>query len=403
MGSEIVIEEVTGQRGAVLRLRGPGLPFMGGVSWITEGRVKTKRYPGNALEGTQQVLGPLDAPTEMQGFWRRTQLGRVAQVYAEGGGADVFLVEPDRVWAALDGLVLAQARLRVTWTAVRPWNGESFSQVREGRLVRVEFTPDRAGDIAWKASFDWASRGGTMPKVEAAQSPATNAGADSMTRVLDQIESGYTDAPAARTADAPTGASFTSLGQLESLAKAPQAIVDGFFRDMRKIVSDLSRVGDLAKGLRGMPAGLAASAAGFALDSRDRVNQFADDMTRVPPEETTLDQRVGALVRATNRFYRVSDLSRDLARQAQVIAEQAQAPRARTQASATAREPGPEATVLAVHVVTAADTAQSISRRYYRTPDNAAAIMKANGLPWHLVRVATGTILQIPIIRQAGG
>lgn len=399
MSSELVIEEVTGARKARLRLRGSGLPFMGGASWPVELRLVTKRYPGNALEGTQQVLGPTDMPSEFSGFWRRTLLGRVAQGYTQDGGSESLVNEPDRLWSIVDGIIRSGARLRVTWSADRPWDGTSFTVVREGRMKSFAPTPDRIGDIAWTMSFEWSGRGGAATKVDSAQSPASNAGADSMARIVDQMEEQYLRGPKNRTKDAANGASFNTLGQLEQFAAAPQVFVDTFFKNAKNAVDSLTRIGNLAKGLRGLPAGLAASAAGFALNTKDVANQFADDMTRVPPEESVLDQRVSAIVRGHTRNMRVVDESRRLGREATIIAERAARPRSTTEARSSAREANPETQVLAVHTVTAGDTAQGISRRYFRTPDNAAAIMKANGLPWHMVRPAIGTILQIPVLR----
>ncbi len=96
-GSSLTIEE-TASAGAgfqprKITLLGPALPFMG-AEWGFENNVQTTWYPGNAIEATQQNLGPREMPSNWEGEWKRTLMGRLPTRYVDESGQEHKIVSP---------------------------------------------------------------------------------------------------------------------------------------------------------------------------------------------------------------------------------------------------------------------------------------------------------------------
>jgi hypothetical protein len=142
---EAVSKGITPQR---VVLRGRALPYAK-VDWGVSQRVTTTFYPGNPV-ATQQVLGPEELPTTMEGMWKARYLEN--NVLVDGVELDP---DPFAVVRLFSDMCRIGAVWRVTW----------LGEVRRG--VMTSFTPTwhRQTDCGWEAVFDWAARDddGTEP------------------------------------------------------------------------------------------------------------------------------------------------------------------------------------------------------------------------------------------------
>lgn len=398
--SELTIVEVTGTRRRRLALRGTGLPHMG-AEWGSVLNVKTTWYDGNP-RASQQVLGPAEMPSAWQGTWRRTLMGRAPSGYSEGGGVEEALVSPDRAWAALEGIQRAGHLLRVTWSAARPWDGSLVQVMREGRIRDLKVQVERVGDLGWSATFEWLGRGESAPNVEDASVAAIDdMGADALESRLNSMVSDYEKARVAAAGGLARAATTITLGKLEQLARAPDAAARQLFQRLSTVTSGLRRAADLAALARAQPASVRARAVDFARDAQAVVRQYRQEQGRTPVEEAVEDTRVSALLEANRRFDGVAEQAADLAAAARANQARYSAPSgAGTGGERSSRGGAPPRAldVVAIHVVADGDTAVSISRRYYRTPDHSDDVLKANGLPWHQVDLPVGAALLIPAL-----
>lgn len=130
-----------------IHLEGRSLPYRP-MTFEGHQRVKTTWYAGNT-SGTQQVMGPVEDPTTINGTWKDRFLG--------DGGA--------RLYAQMfDNIRRSGAPLRVVWgggqiiddTGVMV-GGDQF--LRKGVLVKFKASFDRPQDCAWEMTFEWASQG----------------------------------------------------------------------------------------------------------------------------------------------------------------------------------------------------------------------------------------------------
>ena len=141
--SSLVIEELSGDK-RVLELVGSGLPFQG-ATWTSALRVITKWYPGNNAEATQQVLGPIELPSDWEGKWSTTRLIATPCRFRQQG-TDQLVTRASSLRTAADLLFSSGQRLRVTWGAGSTSDARWI--VREGRAVEWAFPHDRMDDIA---------------------------------------------------------------------------------------------------------------------------------------------------------------------------------------------------------------------------------------------------------------
>lgn len=145
-----------GQQPGVVQLAGWALPKQG-VSFGGEQREVTTWYPGNPV-GSQQVIGPTEDPTEVEGEWNDIHLG---------DGAALALAQ------LLDTIRVAGASIEVSWGG--NVSGDMASPtlsgapiVRVGLLKKFIATYDRVQDVRWHATFRWRSRGEAAQPVVAA-------------------------------------------------------------------------------------------------------------------------------------------------------------------------------------------------------------------------------------------
>jgi hypothetical protein len=136
-------------KGTVISLSGRALPYRG-TTWETEQRIKTTYYPGNPV-GTQQVMGPIDKNTVINGQWKDTFLG---------DGISRNLV------TTFDGLLRSGASVEVSWGAYKnPVTGDLESSqelgviTRIGMVKRFKTSYDRTvQEVSWEAEFEWRGR-----------------------------------------------------------------------------------------------------------------------------------------------------------------------------------------------------------------------------------------------------
>lgn len=151
-GPDFVIRELTGQQREI-RLRGRALPYRP-LEFSGSQRTKLTWYQGNPI-ATQQVLGPIEDVTTVQGMWK----DRFMTGDATNGG---MLVNGDP--AAIAGAAEAVAlmnEVRIGGNAVLVnWGPE----VRVGILRNFSAKWDREQDVAWSMEFEWSSRGKFKPK-----------------------------------------------------------------------------------------------------------------------------------------------------------------------------------------------------------------------------------------------
>jgi hypothetical protein len=148
------------EAGTVIELEGRSLPYRP-LKFTGRQRVKTTWYPG-APVATQQVIGPTEEPTSINGVWKDRYLGngesaRLVNVFDQlrrvgrlvevrWGGGVITTTSAER--SILNGVVTQQTTQDIG-TAI----------VRRGIITKSEFTWDRPQDVAWELEFTWQSRG----------------------------------------------------------------------------------------------------------------------------------------------------------------------------------------------------------------------------------------------------
>lgn len=145
-----------------IKLEGRALPYWG-INYKGNQRSKLTWYPGNPV-ATQQILGPTDEPTVINGIWKDRFLGN-------GVGrqlADTF-----------DDIRRAGTSVEVSWgdsATAFVLDTEIVTRnpiVRRGIIKNFEHRYDRVQDVVWTMEFEWRGRD------EPTQSPLTSAGAQS--------------------------------------------------------------------------------------------------------------------------------------------------------------------------------------------------------------------------------
>lgn len=163
-GGSFQIEELAGEK-RIITLRGRAMPYPA-VEWAGEQRTKITWYPGNPV-ATQQVLGPAEANTIINGMWKDRFVRGAVNVDASspqgvGGFTPPAIVSqlplPDglsggdfdtaeRLVQLFHGIRRAGTPLKVTWS----------SEVRFGILRTFTPTYDRIQDVEWEAEFEWST------------------------------------------------------------------------------------------------------------------------------------------------------------------------------------------------------------------------------------------------------
>lgn len=426
-GSTVTIEETTstipgGQPRKVV-LVGPSLPRKGGAKWGGDLRLITKWYPGNGIEGTQQNLGATELPSEWNGVWNRTRMGRTPAVFYDETGRAIGLVEPFDLFEILDAIRLGGARLRVTWAVsgrrmIGTKSNAAFASdrgadqavdrkiVREGRMKSLTITPDTEVDIPWEMNFEWVSRGGRQAKASDVRhdddlEKATSAVANSINALDYHIDTKIVSIRA----DKRLAASSFTLGQLETLANAPKKLVDAAMSKLRYNVNQFKRVVNIARTLQSAPTSMANSVLDFARNTTGVANKLVTDLGRTPPELLANRQKVSDLVKAARYFGRISNGMVSTARAGAATEDRLRAfvTAGANQGTISVRESSTTRAgdVVAIHVVRAGETPTSLSSKFYGNPDHGAEILRANRLPTHTPTLRAGSIVVIPALVSA--
>ena len=226
--SNITVEEL-GSDGSPLRvltLRGPGMPKTG-ANWGGESTVPTTWYAGNPDEATQQVLVSKELPTKWEGTWRLTMLNRQPCSLSAPSAAqqDQDLVSPGDIADTLDDMRRKGRVLRVTFTVSDSVPGISRTILRLGRMTHLDFKYMLSSDVDWECEWVWKSRGATQARVTSTRDDDVPTAATALQNGMNAaIVAAQTAIQASNPGVANSADRFT-LGQLEQLAAAPQALV----------------------------------------------------------------------------------------------------------------------------------------------------------------------------------
>jgi hypothetical protein len=384
--SAFLIRELSGE-GRTLKLVGSALPHRP-ASWKGSQRMVTTWYPGNAEEASQQVLGPQDDPSDFEGTWRRTLLGRLPASLLDKAGSETKLVHPMDLANVMDDFRRRGNRLRVTWAAVDGTGQDRGKVVREGRLKEFTMSPERIDDIGWKAQFEWAGRGQPLQRVAVSRDGDAIAALSKAKAAANAVASAkaITDA-IQKFATIPKSASALTIGQLEQLADAPMKLVTQLTREAQLITSTLDRLGKLALKVRSIPFDIANSALACAHNAIATANRFQDKLSRMSPEQMATTRNAADVVRAASTFGKGGDAAREMAIQAHAL---------QSHVKDTTSSPAPsdrQKAVLGIHVVKTGETMSAIAAKWYGNADLTDPICRSNKLPTSIVYPGRPTLV----------
>jgi hypothetical protein len=145
--TDYIIEILEGpSAGVVVRLRGRELPYRAGaggsISYGRTQRSKLTWYPGNRV-ASQQVIGPVLKPTQINGVWKDRYLGT---------DRSIDLVE------TFEELLDSGVQVRVFWSTIE----------RQGIVKDFVWQPGiptgGLSDIGWQCIFEWNAAGIPPPR-----------------------------------------------------------------------------------------------------------------------------------------------------------------------------------------------------------------------------------------------
>lgn len=413
--STITIEELTGTGDGGPRklvLRGPSMPFQG-AEWSVGNTLVTKFYPGNP-RGSQQNMGPKEMPANWEGEWNRTLLGKSPAIFTDETGEDILVIQPSSMVDIFEDIVRKGAPLRVTWSThgAEVVGDDQPSQVlkvvnwdvtRDGRAGTFKFTPDRHTDIKWSVEWQWYGRGVDQSRVASVRQD------NDLAKTIQSVENALAFARfLARTKareikdDVRLSASTLTLGQLEAIANAPSEAVDGYLRKLTSAVNDVKKVAEIARTLSRQPAAIANSVVDFSRNTTAIANQFIVSVERTPPELMSLKRKVSDQMRAWKEFAQHTDQAQVVARRAREAEDKTRQAVFATQGTArrTVRESSTTRAgdILAVYITKTGDTPDTVSLKFYETPDRGIDILQANKMPWHTATFSPGLIIVIPVL-----
>lgn len=411
--TSITIEELTparvGGTPRIVILNSSGLP-KAGAGWASALKAVTTWYPGNGEEATQQILGFQLMPSNWEGMWRRTLLGRAPVQYTDVTGTRFGVVDPMVLRQIFEDIQAGGQQLRVTWgvsgsiLAGSLQGGEiteqNFLIVREGIMANFEANPERHTDIPWKVTFDWYSRGRKVKRV-ADVKPTV----DPTTLANGLMASLNATTDAMKPFVAPRSISQT-LGDIENLIQAPSQVattqlenVLGMIESAQKDFLQAANLGNrLAEGV----GGVVSSVVGFGTNVKTSFTGTVDSLGQIPIELQSAGSTVDEIIRSGLPYATLTDFAYQnmwQAVQLEVQARQlAMSGANRDQLPANAGNQPTQGDVLAVYITREGDTPEILSVRFYSSPDNGTAILKVNRLPWTLAQFQPGTQLTIPTL-----
>jgi hypothetical protein len=403
--SSLMIEELSSPPGGQPRmvvLQGPGLPFMG-AEWGFANALVTEWYPGNGDEATQQSLGPMELPSQWQGKWSRTMMGRAPSVYRDETGALAHLVDPFTLADYLEAMLRGGARLRVTWAQVSSLPSGRGRKVREGRCKECKFKYTRVEDIAWEIQFEWQSRGSRVQTVTSVRDAGLNATAARMSIAQQALTQQITSQSFIQS-DPSIYKSATplTLGQIDAFANAPATYVNSLLRQVQQTQSQLQAVANIALTLESQPLQIEQSVVNAARNAVAAAHQTIQQFGQVAFETQSQKSNVHDLLRSFRYFGQTSDATYAAALAAQDVVTQL-ALRAPTAAGGGslgvqgAQSSGGD--FIGVYSCKDGDTPARISYRFYGNMDHGQDILQANRLPWHQPTFNKGQVLLIPRLK----
>ena len=419
-GSSLVIEEVTGTRLWSVTLTGSGLPHQG-AGWGVENRVPTEFYPGNFTEGTQQVIGPKEAPSHFTGIWRRTMLLRSPAVITPGG-QETQTATPGTLADFIEQLIIGGARLRVTWTQTKtelipgatpgstytPSGPQQYQKIREGRATKFEVTPLTGDDIKWDISWSWVGRanGVQQTAVSTRDGDTSASTAAVQSAITDALNNTGTSSPQAASDPLyPLSATPDTLGLYESFSPAFLSLSLGLNTSLLAIQLNLTGTTTVANSIDSQPSQINNSVLNLSVDTVATVNGFTDALGRIPFEVLTVSDQ------ETDVAYAAASAATQ-AQNAWIIREAALATAQRARLLASTNPGGGQkgvqqtsstgaGQILGVCRTRDGDTPQSIARQWYGDADRALDLCQANHIPLGQPSFPTGTVLMIPVLRSS--
>lgn len=403
--STVVIEEVNGGNGQSARaveLSGPTLPLQG-ADWGGSNQLITTWYPGNPDEATQQNLGPREAPTKMNGDWRRTMMSREGAYYTDENGVVNRIINPQDLRDALEDIFRRGRRLRVTWSVVSDSGDPSQSGrlTREGRAKTWKFNHTRMQDIVWEVEFDWVGRAGAVLQ-KIADTRGKDVASDS-TKFLQKLQA--LQLAAQQDALSRQSPLQLNLGDLERIANTPRALTAQFNQQAGQILAQGKQVVSLATTLASQPEHVVHNAVALGQKTVDSVNLMYDQLSRIPCELMTTRRTASGLTVAAEYFGRQSDAAILAAREAQVYAEELKEVAIATSLTGiiNATRTTRPASVQKLYLTKPGDTPKRVSMKFYNSPDHDIDILRANRLSWYTSAFTPGNILVIPALTSQAG
>jgi hypothetical protein len=373
--NSLVIEELGGQE-RTLTLRGSGLPFHG-VGWGGENKVTTTWYNGNP-EGSQQVLGPRLLPTDMEGEWKTTLLGRTPAVISASGGANTVIRNPDSLRLIFESFRDSGMRLKVSWR----------NMTREGRLV--EFTPTNgySTDVHWKAKFDWASVGlDANKRILTTRKQNQNQRYNELALSADAIANMDPNRTYAinKPDRLPNGAPNLTLGQISNFLNAPLKLTQSLCRQARRFGKTMQEIGGIVQQVQSLGDNIRATITNEAKNMSAIADDFSKKITRQSPEQQTRTRTVANLLTTTTYFHTLVRSSQDISEKAQNVRDIYRNYRAASQNTSNVGDSAGQNRVIQIHEVKSGETLQTISTKYYGNPDHSFDIAISNGISYPAV------------------
>lgn len=375
-GRSIIIDEQGVANPRRIVLKGRAMPYQG-VPWGGTQASKVTWYPGNPV-ATQQVLGPRENDTDMEGMWKdRFMPGSVIVTDSSGtGGAAQALPGTgslfgngefnlaEEVVKLFNDIRRAGTILRVQW----------LSEVRFGIIKEFEADYDRPQDIRWSMSFEWHAWDDDQSTRSATEPVNSSSILDAFNKVVDAVSLAPSVARAVQANLVSTisevsdlvGTLFSSLEVFDTVLDTPGAVVGS----IRNNVGELDRL--LTSIISGLVDVRWPNTASATEISGPSTNPIGSSRTRssVSKQELEFDRwrRTTAAAAASLR------------RTASDAVEQ------------RFERLNPKTTRIVE--VSAGTTLYDLSRRFYGSPDFASYLAGVNGLSG--ASVAPGTSVRVP-------
>jgi hypothetical protein len=387
-------------------LTGPSLPFME-TEWGGENQLVTTWYPGNPTEGTQQNLGPREVPSTWRGDWRRTMMGGTPTPYLDETGILSSIVDPSTLRDSLEDIFRAGRRLRVTWSTQQQPDGTSpqaypitGSIIREGRAKSWKFTHRTIHDIQWEITFEWVSRGGTTPRVTSTRDDTLTSTSPPYSAAIMALIDASQEAQ-----DQALAPSALTLGTYEAYAGGPLDLMTTLSLTSGQLQLDLVDANVIGSNIANQPIQVAQIALAQAADALNTSQTAYQEFSAVPAEVMSANDDAVSVLTTYALFGPVMDaaIQAEIAAFTFYTAIRKAVPTHSSSLNgknSVAQTPDP-GTIITVYLAKDGDTPQKISQQFYKTPDHAVDILRANRLSWYVTSFPKGKQLVIPVISSS--